>query len=645
METRANNIAIGAFVLAIVAAAFIFVFWLMSGADANKRSDVKIIFPGAVTGLPKGGQVLFNGIKIGDVTDLTFDAEDPRLVVATVRIDANAPIRRDTKASLGYTGLTGVAYVDLHGGTLSSPALIDPTSNEVPVIYASRSQFEDLIEGAKDILQKADKTLGSIETVVEQSGPEISKTISNIEVFSGALAKNADGVSEFLEGITSTAKALTSLSGRIGSLVERGEQMIADVPPEKIGEIVNNVEVITTKLSKSADGVGSIVSTAQTAADNLEEFSVGVNDSLKDVDALLAAVDPKDVQKTVKGAADLGAVITDRKEEIESILSSASEIGKNVSTLSTNIVARQDEIDQFVTNAVKASDQINAGTEQLNKVIQAVDPTKVEQIIASVDQVSGTFAQKDAQITQIIDEAASASVNINKVTKTFADRDKDVDAIIANSKQISDNLAVVSKELEATMKDASAFLDQAEQLVAAVDPKKVDSIVTSAEKVASTLSGKSDEIGQTIDEAKQAASNVNEMTGNLKAKTKDIDEIISEGKQIANNLNAASVRVNGLLNKVDGMVEGDGEGLIVEATAAAKSIRIVADAFADKAEPISQNLLRFSQQGSSDFAAAMQQLNATLVEIQRAVSNFDQNPNRVIFGGSDTPVFNGAKRR
>lgn len=549
METRANNIAIGAFVLAVIAAVFVFIFWLMSASDGSNRRNVKIIFPGAVTGLPTGGQVLFNGIKVGDVANLTFDPKNPKLVVAIVSVDAKAPLRKDTQASLGFTGLTGVAYVDLHGGSENAPPLIDPDSDEVPVIYANRSQFEDLLEGAKDILAKADTTLASIEGVVTKSAPAIQDTIANVEQFSKALANNSDGVDQFMAGISETAKAITGLSGRIGNLVDRGEQLLAQVPPDKIGEIVGDVEQITTELSNSAQEVSGVVQSAKATADELQSFAQGLNESLTQVDGILAAVEPEKVQQVVEGAADLAEVVSQRQQDIDQMLASASQITKDAESLSSELAARKGEIGK------------------------------------------------------IVDDASVA------------------------------------------MADVSAAASEANRVLAAVDSDRVANIVSSTDKVISNIAGQEQQINRAIGSFTNAADNVNQMTQDLQKRVPDVDKIIQQGTQIAENLNGASVRVNGILDKVDGMVSADGQGFIQEATAAAKSIRVVADAFAKRADPISQNLLKLTQQGSTDLTALMRQLNATLTQIQRAVENFDRNPNRVIFGGSDTPVYNGARRR
>ncbi|GHB32080.1 hypothetical protein GCM10007094_21060 [Pseudovibrio japonicus] len=645
METRANNIAIGAFVLAVVAIAFLFTFWLLSAGDRSSRRDIRIIFPGAVTGLPVGGQVLFNGIRIGDVSTLTYDPQNPRLVVAIVRVDANAPLRRDTVASLGFTGLTGVAYVDLSGGSSEAPPLFSQSTDTVPVMYARRSQFEDLLQGAGDIMRKADSTLTHIDELVVNARPEVEQTVQNIEVFTRALADNADGVNDFLAGITETSRALTGLSGRIGNLVDRGEELLANVPPDKLGDIVNNVETMTNKLANSADGVGDIIDNGRLASEQLVDFTTQLTDQLGQIEAVISAVRPEDVERILKGASDLGGILTERSGDINSMLAAASVIAENARELSVELAENKDAIDRIVANAETASDEIVLTTQNINRILDSVGSEQIGNIVTSVETVTSMLAEKDEVLSKAIDDAGAATANIREVSNTIAGRNNEIDNVIISAQEIGNNLSDASDQLSETMDNANNLMSNANEIVEAIDPAAVSNIVSSADTVASTLAEKAPDLATAVDEIQNAAQSVNNIATELQQKVPDINNVIDQAQTIATNLTAASERVNTILGNVDSMVSADGQGFIQEATEAAASIRKVADAFAARAEPISAALLKLSQQGGQDFTAAMQQLNQTLIEIRRAVSNFDRNPNRVIFGGSDTPVFNGGQRR
>ena len=160
METRANYIAVGLFVLLVLTGALGFVYWLYSSGNTTQRTPIEILFHDPVTGLSVGSPVVFNGIRIGEVSQLGFVSADSPTVLARAQVDRNAPLKQDTKAELGVQGLTGVSYVSLSGGKPESPSLF--AGAEVPEITAQRSAIQDLLQGARSILEKTDATIGNI---------------------------------------------------------------------------------------------------------------------------------------------------------------------------------------------------------------------------------------------------------------------------------------------------------------------------------------------------------------------------------------------------------------------------------------------------------------------------------------------------
>ena len=116
METRANYALIGLFTLAVIAASFLFVYWVSSPGRSGSQQTYKIIFTGSINGLSRGGWVMFNGVRVGEVKDINLVPQDPQHVYAIINIDSRVPIRADTKAHLESTGFTGVSTVALVGG-------------------------------------------------------------------------------------------------------------------------------------------------------------------------------------------------------------------------------------------------------------------------------------------------------------------------------------------------------------------------------------------------------------------------------------------------------------------------------------------------------------------------------------------------
>lgn len=187
METRAPFVIVGAFVLAAIVAAFGFVYWLHNTGGLGMRSTYHIQFDGSVSGLLVGAGVLFNGIRVGEVTDLGLVADDPRRVDATISIASMTPVRSDTNVGLEFQGLTGVPVIALEGGTRK-------TSAEVQTLIAEAGAGQSMTQAARDALRRVDLVLA------ENSGP-LKDTIANFRVFSEGLARNTGKLDSIVGGL------------------------------------------------------------------------------------------------------------------------------------------------------------------------------------------------------------------------------------------------------------------------------------------------------------------------------------------------------------------------------------------------------------------------------------------------------------
>src|SRR6185436_266647 len=124
METRANYVLIGLFTLAVIVGAFSFVYWFSNNSTGTVRTSYRVIFQGPIAGLRTGAAVMFNGIKVGDVTSLALDPKDPKQAISTISVDINTPVRADSQVGLDFQGLTGIAALALKGGTVAAGPLL-----------------------------------------------------------------------------------------------------------------------------------------------------------------------------------------------------------------------------------------------------------------------------------------------------------------------------------------------------------------------------------------------------------------------------------------------------------------------------------------------------------------------------------------
>ena len=166
METRANYVLIGAFTLAVIAAAFGFVLWFQSLHTTKQRSPIRIVFEGPASGLRNGGSVNFNGIRIGEVVSVKLD--NPRRVVALAMVENNAPIRKDTLVGLEFQGLTGVAAISLKGGSMNAPE-VQPDEDGILTLTADSNSSQDLTESARAVLQNVNKVVSENEDQIHDA--------------------------------------------------------------------------------------------------------------------------------------------------------------------------------------------------------------------------------------------------------------------------------------------------------------------------------------------------------------------------------------------------------------------------------------------------------------------------------------------
>src|ERR1700675_488525 len=201
METRANYVLIGAFTLAVIAAAFGFVLWFQSLHTTKARSPLRIVFEGPAAGLRNGGSVNFNGIRIGEVMSVKLD--NPRRVVALAMVENNAPIRRDTLVGLEFQGLTGVAAISLKGGAEAAPP-VPLDEDGVPTLTADPNALQDVTEAIRGTLQ-------NINRVVADNQESVKNSLHNLETFTNSLARNSqkiDDVMAKVDGVIGKADSL-----------------------------------------------------------------------------------------------------------------------------------------------------------------------------------------------------------------------------------------------------------------------------------------------------------------------------------------------------------------------------------------------------------------------------------------------------
>jgi phospholipid/cholesterol/gamma-HCH transport system substrate-binding protein len=213
METRAPFVIVGAFVVAAIVAVFGFVYWLNNVGGIGKRDTYHVIFNGQVSGLLVGAAVLFNGIRVGEVTALDLIADRPHDVHVTIAVAEHTPVRADTRVGLDFQGLTGVPVVALEGGE-------DPSAPPLQgQLIAEKDAGQSMTQAAREALRK----LGS---VLSENAAPLHDAITNLSTFSDGLARNTpklDGIVEGLERMTGNSPPPRKVTYDLSPATDFGE--------------------------------------------------------------------------------------------------------------------------------------------------------------------------------------------------------------------------------------------------------------------------------------------------------------------------------------------------------------------------------------------------------------------------------------
>ena len=225
METKANYVLIGAFTLAVGFFGLLFALWAANYSAEKEWRDYRVVFNEAVTGLSEGGTVRYNGINVGTVQRLHLAPDDPRKVVAQVRIGADVPIKTDTRAKLSQDGLTGPTFIQLSGGSPAAPVLVTTRDGTLPVIQTEPSALQNIADTANRLVERMDRVLS------EENVARISRTLESIDAMTGAVAAQKDDLGALVVNARQASEQLkVTLVTTNGAIQRLDQNLVRELP-------------------------------------------------------------------------------------------------------------------------------------------------------------------------------------------------------------------------------------------------------------------------------------------------------------------------------------------------------------------------------------------------------------------------------
>lgn len=265
METRANFVLIGAFTLLVTLGLLGFGLWAAKFSSDRNWQQYQVVFSEAVTGLSVGSPVQYNGIAVGSITDLALDPDDPRKVIAQLRLNASTPVKTDTQAKLAISSLTGPPIIQLTGGSPQAARLVDSTTEAIPRIAAAPSALQNISDTANRIVERMDQILSDANVA------SITATLQHLETISGGMASRDEGTQALLLSARDAARKLETTLDTTNAAIGRLDQnLVQQLPP-----ILDKLDATLTKLDAAAGNAEGILGENRAAINSFANDGLG----------------------------------------------------------------------------------------------------------------------------------------------------------------------------------------------------------------------------------------------------------------------------------------------------------------------------------------------------------------------------------
>ncbi|WP_333622286.1 MlaD family protein, partial [Stenotrophomonas indicatrix] len=265
METKANYVLIGAFTLITGLALLAFGLWAAKYSSDRTWQEYRVVFREAVTGLSVGSPVQYNGIAVGSITELNLVPDDPRQVVARIRLNSTTPVKTDTRAKLAITSLTGPSIIQLSGGTPQSPALTTVNKDPAPIIPTTPSALQNITDVANRIVERMDQILS------DRNVASINATLANLETISGGLADRDQGTQSLLLSARDAARSLDATLKTTNGTIERLDKNLV----QQLPGIIDKLDATLAKLDSAAGNADSILGENRAAINSFANDGLG----------------------------------------------------------------------------------------------------------------------------------------------------------------------------------------------------------------------------------------------------------------------------------------------------------------------------------------------------------------------------------
>lgn len=264
MEPKAHHLLIGLFTLISVVAALAFALWLAKSSADREWGYYEIVFNQAVGGLAKGNPVLYSGVEVGDVLQLTLDPTNPSRVRVLVRVEQNVPVRENTRAGLVLANITGSMNVQFSGGSQDSPVL-NGTKDNPALITAEPSAFKTLLTNGEALLTKAEQLLTSANNLFSQENTEnLTAILRNAREASDSLLGSRDQLVAMLKRMDNASQRAAEAASKVSTFSDNANALLQNEGKS----VMNNMNLAMKKVQNTVARIDNLTRDNEGALDS-----------------------------------------------------------------------------------------------------------------------------------------------------------------------------------------------------------------------------------------------------------------------------------------------------------------------------------------------------------------------------------------
>jgi phospholipid/cholesterol/gamma-HCH transport system substrate-binding protein len=250
METKANYVAVGAFVLIFLAALLIALLWLGGSQYTREFAYYRTFFSGSVTGLGKGTPVRYNGIEVGHVSKVEFDPNDPKRVKVMLQISPDLPIHSDSLASIASEGLTGGSYVEIDGGSKSAPVLPRTMFGEYPVIRSRPSTLQQIEASAPQLLARINHIADRLNDLLSDKNRQaLSQTLGNLRDITATFARHSSQFDSILKNLDTASAGINADLSDVHAVMLNAQETT-----RKVDRLADDVDKLSGDIDTQVNG-------------------------------------------------------------------------------------------------------------------------------------------------------------------------------------------------------------------------------------------------------------------------------------------------------------------------------------------------------------------------------------------------------